>query len=86
MGNSLTSLPADVDSFLEDLAQMIEVKEDSINYTDIFNFAERADEKDIRKMRNQMADLADLDFDFDDPEAIAIVINIFQDVKGEINA
>jgi hypothetical protein len=81
MGNRLTSLPADVDDFLESLAQMIEVEDDSINYTDIQKYADRATKVDIRKLRGQMADLADLDFDFEDPEAIAITLNIINEVK-----
>lgn len=81
MGNRLTNLPEDVDTFLESIAQMIEVEEDSIDFNDIHKFAARATDKDIRKMRNNMADLADLDFDFEDPEAVAISLQIINEVK-----
>lgn len=82
MGNKMTNLPADVDSFLMDIAQMVELEGESIDFGDIHKFAEKASSGDIKTLREKMAELADLDFDFEDPDAEDILTNILNNVKG----
>ena len=86
MGNKLTNLPADIDSTLMDLAQFFETEDgDSLTYSNIMEWAEKANKKDISAMRNKIAYLADLDFDFDGDDA-ADAIYIATDIVNTIKA
>jgi tetrahydromethanopterin S-methyltransferase subunit B len=86
MGNKITNLPADVDSFLMNIAQMVELDGEYIDFGDIQKFAEKATTVDITEIREKMAELADLvDIDFEDPEdpeAEDILTTILNNVKG----
>lgn len=82
MGNKISSLPADVDSVLQDLAQMVSVKDKEIDYSDIIAFSDKATIEDISEVRELIAELADYDFDFEDPDAEGILLDIFEKVKG----
>lgn len=80
MGNQLSSLPKDVDSFLMDMAQT----QEGFDYTDIIDFAAVATSQQIQELRLAASDLADLDFEIDeDPEALNIFQGIVNLVKGE---
>jgi len=85
MGNKLTNLPADIDSTLMDLAQLFETEDgDSLTYSNIMEWAEKANKKDINAMRNKIADLADLDFSIeDDTDTINIATDIVHTVKAD---
>lgn len=79
----MTNLPIDVKSFLMDVAQMVEIEGVSIDYTMIYNFAENATTENVSKMRIQMGKLADLDFDFEDPDTTQTLSKVMDIVKGE---
>lgn len=61
------SLPASVDSFLQDVAQMY----GGIDYTDIMHFAKKATDADVKKIRSIRAQYRDDVDDEDDAERVA---------------
>ncbi len=83
MSNKLTALPADVDSVLKDLAQGFENQDgDSFDYNDIIKFADNASKADVIVVRANIANLADLDFMYDeDNEAYEIAETILKQIK-----
>lgn len=61
------SLPASIDSFLQDVAQMY----GGINYTDIMHFAKKATDADVKKLRSIRKQYRDDIDDEDDAERVA---------------
>ena len=61
------SLPASVDSFLQDVAQMY----GGIDYTDIMHFAKKATDADVKKIRSLRIQYRDDIDDEDDAESVA---------------
>lgn len=61
------SLPASVDSFLQDVAQMY----GGIDYTDIMHFAKKATDADVKKLRSIRRQFRDDIDDEDDAERVA---------------
>jgi hypothetical protein len=80
MGNKMTSLPSDVDSFLMDLAQMYEGLE-SLDYSDIQTFANHATASDVNDIRELMYEASELDFDLEEPEVEEIYNTIISHIK-----
>jgi hypothetical protein len=79
MGNQVSSLPRDVDSLLEDIAQMF----GGIDYSDIIDFSNTATTEQINQIRINADELAQFDFDMEDDEAVIYFDNIVNIVKGE---
>jgi hypothetical protein len=83
MGNKISGLPMDVDSTLQDLAQMFEVDGISLDYNDIIDFANAATSNDINEVRDIMANLSDLDYMIDeDDDAAALFVELVETVRG----
>ena len=87
MGNPLTShLPKDIDTFLQDVAQSVEIDGKELDYTDIFEFAPKCSNKDIAEIRSLMNRIYDEDIDILDPETEDekfVILRILNIVKGE---
>ena len=81
--NMVTSkIPADVCSVLMDLAQGFDGIV-NIDYTDIIEWSDKASKEEIDELRSLIADLADLDYAFDeDEDAREIANKITTMVKG----
>lgn len=78
MSVSTSSLPRDVDSFLQSIAQETQM----ISYSDIFQFSKTADAKDIATVRNLFIELSEeFDMDLEDEGAEALLANIVAIVK-----
>lgn len=84
MSNRLTEkLPADVDHFLMDMAQMF----GEFDYIDISKFSQAATTNEIKLLREQMGALADLEYQIEeDAEAERIFAGIARMIKGKENA
>ena len=75
-------IPSDVCSVLMDLAQAHSGKFE-MDYNDIMDWGDKATKDDIIVVRGLIADLADLDFQFeDDEDASDIADNIINTIKG----
>lgn len=78
MSVATSSLPRDVDSFLQSIAQETQM----ISYSDILQFSKTADAKDISTVRNLFIELSEeFDMDLDDEGAEALLANIVAIVK-----
>jgi len=85
MGNLVTSkIPAEVCSRLMDLAQGFETSDgESINYGNILDWADKANEKEIKEVQGKISDLVDLDFLYDeDEEALFLATDIIEKLKA----
>jgi len=82
--NNISSLPEEVDHFLADLAQYGSNPE--IDYNDIINFANANDTDSILSIKAHIADIAELDFDFEDDEVIISLDAIASLVKNTENS
>jgi hypothetical protein len=75
-------IPSDICSVLMDLAQAHSGKFE-MDYSDIMSWSDKATKDDIVFVRGLIADLADLDFQFeDDEDASDIADNIINTIKG----
>jgi len=83
MGNSLSSLPADVDSFLMDIAQCLDYEGVGLDYTKISDFAAEATSSDVSEIRENMALIADYDFDIGEKDVRMAYKDIIYKVRGE---
>lgn len=84
MSNISTRLPEDIDGFLMDLAQMVSINDNSLNYNQILNFSEIASNSDVRKIRKlKNTIIKDYDFDIDDSDVKEMVSEIFAIVQNK---
>jgi hypothetical protein len=84
MGNKMTDLPTDVDSFLMDIAQMLECDGASLDFSNIHSFAETATSGDVAEIRENMNIMADYDFDISEHEVEVAYKNIVYKIKGDL--
>jgi len=85
MGNLVTSkIPEEVCSRLMDLAQSFQTPEgDSIDYGNILDWANKANENEIKEVQAKISDLVDLDFLFDeDEDALFLATDIIETLKA----
>ena len=83
MGNKITNLPTDVDSFLMDIAQCLDFEGVGLDYTIISDFAAGATSSDVSEIRENMTLIADYDFDIGEKDVRMAYKDIIYKVRGE---